>query len=405
MRQSKLYTKTRKNLPKDEVAKNAKLLLKAGFIHKEMAGVYSYLPLGLKVLKKIENVIREEMNAIGGQEILMSSLQDPRIWKKTNRWSDKEIDIWFKTRDEKYGLANTHEDQIANQMKQYISSYKDLPIYAYQFQNKFRNEPRAKSGLLRAKEFIMKDLYSFDETTENQEVFYNKVKETYMEIFSRVGIGEATYLTFASGGPFSQYSHEFQTVCESGEDTIYLDVKKKIAVNKEVYSAAILKNLALKSSDLKEVEAIEVGNIFKLGTKYSAPLNLTYKDRNGKEKHVVMGSYGIGLGRLMAAVVEVTADVNGLIWPAAIAPFTIHLIELKKGAAAFLYNKLRAKNIDVLYDDREISAGEKLKDADLIGIPVRLVMSEKTGNKVELKKRTSRSAQLLTQDEVIRKSL
>ena len=405
MRQSKLYTKTRKNLPKDEVAKNAKLLLKAGFIHKEMAGVYSYLPLGLKVLKKIENVIREEMNAIGGQEILMSSLQDPRIWKKTNRWSDKEIDIWFKTRDEKYGLANTHEDQIANQMKQYISSYKDLPIYAYQFQNKFRNEPRAKSGLLRAKEFIMKDLYSFDETTENQEVFYNKVKETYMEIFSRVGIGEATYLTFASGGPFSQYSHEFQTVCESGEDTIYLDVKKKIAVNKEVYSAAVLKNLALKSSDLKEVEAIEVGNIFKLGTKYSAPLNLTYKDRNGKEKHVVMGSYGIGLGRLMAAVVEVTADINGLIWPAAIAPFTIHLIELKKGAAAFLYNKLRAKNIDVLYDDREISAGEKLKDADLIGIPVRLVMSEKTGNKVELKKRTSRSAQLLTQDEVIRKSL
>jgi prolyl-tRNA synthetase len=405
MRQSKLYTKTRKTLPKDEIAKNAKLLLKAGFIHKEMAGVYSYLPLGLRVLKKIENVIRKEMNAIGGQEILMSSLQDPQIWKKTNRWSDKEIDVWLKTRDEKYGLANTHEDPITNQMKQYISSYKDLPVYAYQFQNKFRNELRAKSGLLRAREFIMKDLYSFDQTAEEQKIFYDEVQKAYMRIFTKVGIGEMTYPTFASGGPFSQYSHEFQTVCESGEDTIYLDAKKKIAINKEVYSATVLKNLSLKSNDLKEVRAIEVGNIFKLGTKYSAPLNLTYKDINGKEKHVVMGSYGIGLGRLMAAVVEVNADDSGLVWPETVAPFAVHLVELKKGVAVSLYNKLQAKNIDVLYDDREISAGEKLKDADLIGIPVRLVMSEKTGSKVEFKKRASKSAQLLTQDEVIRKSL
>ncbi len=405
MRQSELYTKTRKTLPKDEVANNAKLLLKAGFIHKEMAGVYSYLPLGLRVLKKIENVLREEMNAIGGQEILMSSLQDPQIWKKTNRWSDKEIDIWFKTRDEKYGLANTHEDPITNQMKQYISSYKDLPVYAYQFQNKFRNEPRAKSGLLRAREFIMKDLYSFHETSEDQEAFYEKIKGVYMKIFRRVGIGMTTYLTFASGQPFSQYSHEFQTVCSSGEDTIYLDAKKRIAVNKEVYSITTLKSLGLRKSDLQELKAIEVGNIFKLGTKYSAPLNLTYKDRKGEEKYVVMGSYGIGLGRLMAAVVEVTADANGLIWPAVIAPFAVHLIELKKGAAASFYNKLRAKKIDVLYDDREISAGEKLKDTDLIGIPVRLIMSEKTGGKVEFKKRTSRTAQLLNQDEIIRKSL
>lgn len=405
MRQSELYTRTRKTLPRDEVANNAKLLLKAGFIHKEMAGVYSYLPLGLRVLKKIESILREEMDLIGGQEILMSSLQDPQIWQKTNRWSDQEIDVWFKTRGEKYGLANTHEDPIASQMKQYISSYKDLPVCAYQFQNKFRDEPRAKSGLLRAKEFLMKDLYSFHETAEDQGVFYEKVKNSYLKIFSKVGIGQMTYLTFASGRPFSQYSHEFQTVCSAGEDIIYLDSKKKIAVNKEVYSPATLKNLGLRKTDLEAVRAIEVGNIFKLGTKYSAPLNLTFKDRKGKAQYVVMGSYGIGLGRLLAAIVEITADASGLVWPASVAPFGVHLIELRGGKGESLYKKLQLKGVEVLYDDRDLSAGEKLKDADLIGIPIRLVVSEKTGNGVEFKKRTSRTAVLLTQDETIRKSL
>lgn len=405
MKQSTLYTKTRKTLPKDEVARNAQLLLKAGFLHKEMAGVYSYLPLGLRVLKKIEAIIREEINSIGGQELFMSALQDPEIWRKTDRWSDGAIDVWFKTREERFGLSNTHEEPITAQMSHHIQSYKDLPIYAYQFQTKFRNEPRAKSGLLRTKEFVMKDLYSFSANEDDLNKFYEIVKKAYMKIFNRVGLGQNTYLTFASGGPFSKYSHEFQTLCETGEDTIFLDKKKKIAINKEVMNQAVLKDLGINKKDLKEEKAIEVGNIFKLGTKFSKPLGLMYKDKQGREHPVVMGSYGIGLGRLMATVVEVLADDNGMIWPESIAPYKVHLIELKKGLGTELYKKLMQSNVEVLYDDRDASAGEKLKDADLIGTPLRLLVSEKTGNKVEVKKRNSKTSKFLTQNETIQESL
>ncbi|OGY57046.1 MAG: prolyl-tRNA synthetase, partial [Candidatus Colwellbacteria bacterium RBG_13_48_8] len=323
MRQSELYTKTVKNLPKDETAKNARWLIRAGYIYKDMAGAYAYLPLGLRVLKKIEQIIREEMNAIGGQELMMTALQNPEVWQATKRWDDKVVDIWFKTRGDSLGLAHTHEEPITKMMTHYIHSYKDLPTYVYQFQTKFRNELRAKSGLLRVREFLMKDLYSFDADAAGLERFYQLCIQAYQRIFKRVGLGSCTYLTFAGGGSFSKYSHEFQTISDAGENIVLLDPQKKVAINKEVYGSAVLKELKLKKNNLVEKKAIEVANIFKLGTKFSIPLGLSYKDKRGQSKPVVMGSYGIGLGRLMATVVEVLADSRGLVWPESIAPFKV----------------------------------------------------------------------------------
>jgi len=272
MRQSHLFTKTRKEAPKDETAKNAKLLIRGGFIHKEMAGVYSYLPLGLRVMNKIVNIIREEMNAIGGQELYLTALQDKNIWEKTNRWSDEVVDNWFKTKlksGSDVGLGFTHEEPLTALMKEYIQSYKDLPRYAYQFQTKFRNEERAKSGIMRTREFLMKDLYSFSKDAKEHEEFYEKAKKAYVKIFDRLGLGDKTYVTFASGGSFSKYSHEFQTLTETGEDTIYVDEKNKLAVNKEVYTDEVLKDLGLNKKDIIEKKASEIGNIFSLGTRFS----------------------------------------------------------------------------------------------------------------------------------------
>jgi len=406
MKQTDLYTKTRKTLPKDEVAKNAKLLIKGGFINKELAGVYSYLPLGMRVLRNIENIIRDEMNNIGGQELLMSSLQSPAIWKQNNRWDDDKIDIWFKDRGEKVGFAWSHEEPILNMMKHHVESYKDLPVYVYQFQNKFRNEPRAKSGLLRGKEFIMKDLYSFNADADGLDKFYDEVKNAYTKIFKRVGIGEITYLTFAGEGLFAQSSNqEFQTLCPTGEDTIYLDKKQKVAVNKDALSDETLKNIGLSKKDLVEEKAIEVGNIFKFGTTYSENMGVTFKDEKGKERPAYLGSYGIGLGRLMATIVEVLSDEKGIIWPESVAPFRVHLIELEDGMGEGIYKQLVKEGVDVLYDNREASAGEKFNDADLIGIPWRLVVSEKTKEKVEFKKRSEKKEKLITYDEAVRKLL
>lgn len=401
MRQSELYTKTLRSAPKDEESKNARLLIRGGFVHKEMAGVYSYLPLGMRVLRKVEQIIREEMENIGGREVLLTTLQDPRIWEKTNRWSDKQVDIWFKTQDNKYGFAWSHEEPIANMMKQHISSYADLPIYLYQFQKKLRNEPRARSGLLRGREFIMKDLYSFSETEEDLDAFYHSCMEAYQHIFRRVGIGDVTYLTFASGGAFTEFSHEFQTISPAGEDTIYVDKQKKLAVNKEVMSEKVLKELELKKADLIEERSIEVGNIFKFGTQKSEQLGLKYKNKRGKEQYVVLGSYGIGLDRLIATIVEIFADERGIVWPPAVAPFQVHLLELEKGQGSKLYRQLEAAGIEVLYDERDLSPGEKFKDADLIGIPLRLVVSKKTGHKVEVKERTSEDTKLLEYGKLI----
>ena len=400
MKQSQLFTKTRREAPKDEVSKNAQLLIRAGFIHKEMAGVYSYLPLGLRVLNKIVGIIRGEMNSIGGQEMHMTALQNKEIWETSNRWDDNIVDSWFKSRlksGAELGLAFTHEEPLTAIMRDHISSFRDLPIFAYQFQTKFRNEQRAKSGILRGREFLMKDLYSFCRDAKEQAAFYEKAKETYVRIFDRLGIGNETYVTFASGGSFSKYSHEFQTICEAGEDIIYVHEKKRIAVNREVLNDEVLKDLKIMRSDLVEKKAIEVGNIFNLGTRFSEALGLTYKDEEGKPRPVVMGCYGIGPGRAMGTIVEIHSDEKGIIWPESVAPFAVHLIGLfdtdgkVKKAADDLYEKFTEKGIEIFYDDRESSAGEKFSDADLIGIPKRIVVSTKTlaENSVEIKDRAT----------------
>ena len=411
MRQSQLFTKTKKEAPTDEVSKNAELLIRAGFIHKEMAGVYSYLPLGLRVLKKIENIIREEINTIGGQEIAMTSLQEKELWEKTNRWSDEVVDNWFKTKlknDTELGLAFTHEEPLTNIMKNYISSYRDLPKFIYQFQTKFRNEARAKSGIMRSREFLMKDLYSFDLDEKSHLEFYEKSKKAYTNIFQRVGIGHMTYLTFASGGSFSKYSHEFQTLAGVGEDTIYVDESKGIAINKEVFDDETLQKLDLKKEDLVEKRAVEVGNIFTLGTKYSEALNLKYQTEKGDFKPVFMGSYGIGLGRLMGTIVEVLSDDKGIIWPESVAPFKVHLLALGEEEvlreADKIYENL-SKNLEVLFDDRkEISAGEKFADADLLGIPYRAVVSARSLKEggIELKKRAEVKGKIISLEDLLK---
>lgn len=411
MLQSKLFSKTRKEGPKDEVAKNADLLVRGGFVHKEMAGVYSYLPLGLRVLRKIENIIREEMNAIGGQEVSMTALQNKEPWEKSGRWSDEVVDVWFKTRlknDAEVGLATTHEEPLTLIMSEYVNSYRDLPAYVYQFQTKFRNELRSKSGILRGREFLMKDLYSFSSSEEEHADFYEKAKEAYRKIFERVGLIESTYLTFASGGSFSKYSHEFQTLTDAGEDTIFVNRDKGIAVNKEVYTDEVLAELGLSKGDMTEEKAIEVGNIFSLGTKFSDALDLSFNDENGEKKQVIMGSYGIGLGRVMGTIVEVLSDEKGIVWPEEVAPFDVHLLLLPsenievKEKADRLYEKL-SERMEVLYDDRDTRAGEKFADADLIGIPKQIIVSERglSEGKFEIKTRQTGEVRNLSEEDII----
>jgi prolyl-tRNA synthetase len=412
MRQSSLFTRTRKTAPSDEVAKNAQLLIRAGYIHKQMAGVYAYLPLGLRVIKKIENIIREEMNAIGGQEITMTALQESGVWSKTGRWSDEAIDVWFKTQlksGSELGLAPTHEEPLTALMGEYVSSYKDLPAYVYQFQTKFRNETRAKSGIMRTREFTMKDLYSFSKDEKEFRVFYEKCAAAYLKIFSRVGIGEQTFRTFASGGSFSKFSDEFQTVCDAGEDIIHLHRAKKIAVNKEVYQDDVLQELGLEKSELEEAKTVEVGNIFPLGTRFSEALGLKYKDAAGVEHPAVMGSYGIGPARLMGTVVEVLSDEKGIVWPRQIAPFSVHIVSITNGNAEIiaeaerLYDMLTEEGVECLYDDRDVRAGEKFADSDLIGIPTRFVVSEKTiaAGGVEAVERKSGKVKLVPESEIL----
>jgi prolyl-tRNA synthetase len=413
MRQTQLFTKTRREAPADEVAKNAQLLIRGGYVYKEMAGAYAFLPLGLRVLNKVIGIIREEMNAIGGQELFLTALQTREVWEKTNRWSDGVVDNWFKTslkNGTEVGLAFTHEEPLTNLMREHVQSFRDLPFSVYQFQTKFRNESRAKSGIMRGREFIMKDLYSFAKNQTEHEVFYEKVKQAYVNVFARVGLGEFTYVTFASGGTFSKYSHEFQTVTDAGEDIIYVDEKKRIAVNKEVYTDEVLADLGLKKEELIEKKAVEVGYIFSLGVRFSDAFGLTYLDENGEKKPVVMGSYGIGPARVMGAVVETLSDEKGIVWPESIAPFRYHLLSLAPDDSAVsamgekLYVELSAKGVEVLYDDRlGISAGEKFADSDLLGIPWRIVVSKKTvaEGKVELKRRGEKDAMLVSPEEIL----
>ncbi len=413
MKQSQLFTKTRREAPKDEVSKNAQLLIRAGYIHKEMAGVYSYLPIGLRVLNNIKRIIQEEMNKVGGQELLLTTLQDKNLWEKTNRWDDTIVDNWFKTKlknDTEVGMGFSHEEPLTQILAEYVSSYRDLPITAYQFQNKFRNELRAKSGIMRGREFLMKDAYTFSRTEEEHRELYEKIKQAYVEIFNRLGLGDRTHVTFASGGVFSQFSEEFQTESEAGEDLIYIDKETGKVVNKEVLEDEILAQLGIKKENLIEKKAIEVGNIFDLKSRFSDALGLTYNDEKGEKKPVIMGCYGIGLGRVMGTIVEALSDDKGIIWPESVAPFKVHLILLPGKDSAVqeyadeLYKNLKNKGVEVLYDDRDARAGEKFADADLIGIPHRIIVSDKNlkeGN-LEYKHRKTGETLMMNEAEIVK---
>jgi len=413
MRRSQLFTKASKNIPADETSKNARLLIQAGYIYKEMAGVYAYLPLGLIVIDKIKQIVREEMNGLGAQEIIMTNLQRKDLWSKTDRWDDSKVDIWFKTKlknETEVGLAWSHEEPITDMMTNFIASYKDLPANVYQFQTKLRNELRAKSGIMRGREFVMKDLYSYSLDEEQHQKFYDKTSDTYLKIFERLGLRDITFLTYASGGAFTTFSHEFQTLTESGEDIIYLDKTKKIAINKEVYSDDIINELGLNKASLEEVKASEVGNIFSFGSNKSDELGLKYSDSSGQEKPVILGSYGIGITRLMGVIAEIFSDDKGLVWPEQIAPAKVYLISIgeKSEITDFceeLYGSLTDAGIEVIYDDRTARPGEKFADADLLGIPLRVVVSEKTmANKmIEVKSRTSDNIEQISREELLKR--
>lgn len=414
MRMTHLFTKTSKTAPADETARNAQLLIQAGYVHKEMAGVYAYLPLGKRVLDNIADIVREEMNNVGGQEVQMTVLQPQEIFEKTDRWDDNKVDNWFKTslkNGTELGMGLTHEEPIVDALKDFISSYKDLPVMVYQIQNKFRNELRAKSGLLRGREFVMKDMYSFARSQEEHDEIYEKVAAAYARVYERLGIGDITYRTYADGGIFTtKFSDEFQTISPIGEDTIYVHEGKRIAINQEIFTDETLAKLGISKEELVEKRGVEVGNIFPLESKYSDALELFYTDEAGEEQSIIMGCYGIGISRLVGMLAEQFADDRGLVWPENIAPFKVIISQLGDDKqvvehAYNMYQKLTSAGVTVLYDDRtDARPGEKFADADLLGIPYRVVVSAKTvaENKYEVKKRTSDTAELLNLEDVIK---
>lgn len=412
MRRSQLFVKTRHQVPADETSKSAQLLIRAGFIHKEAAGVYALLPFGLAVVEKIKKIVREEMDGLGSNEIIMTSLQRQELWKKTDRWDEKKVDIWFKSKLQsgaEVGLAWSHEEPISDMMREFIASYRDLPASVYQFQTKLRNELRVKTGVMRCREFVMKDMYSYNRSDKEHQQFYHAATAAYHHVFERLGIGDITYLTFASGGAFTQFSHEFQTLCAAGEDTAYLDKAKKIAVNEDVMSDDVLKQLGLQKDGLKKVTAAEVGNIFSFGTGKSEQLGLYFTDKDGSKRPVVLGSYGIGITRLLGVLSEIFADEKGLVWPKNVAPFDVYLARLSDDktvveAADKAYGVLTQTGVGVLYDDRSARPGEIFADADLIGLPWRVVVSEKTLDKgvYELKPRQSEEVRLVKIDQLAR---
>lgn len=383
MRVLHLFTKTLRDAPADEVAKNAQLLIRAGFVYKEMAGAYAYLPLGIRVIEKIKQIVREEMNAINSNELIMTSLQRKEIWQKTGRWDDEVVDIWFKTKlkdDSEVGLGWSHEEPIVEMMKQYVKSYKDLPSSLYQFQTKMRNEVRAKSGIMRGREFVMKDMYSFHATAEDLASYYEATIAAYNRVYERLGIGDDTYVTFASGGAFTTFSHEFQTICDAGEDVIYLHREKNIAVNEEVIDDAV-KELGIAREELEQVKTAEVGNIFNFGSQKTDEMGLYYTGEDGQQHSLHIGSYGIGITRVMGVIAEKMSDNKGLVWPEAIAPFKVYLVAIgEQGteAAEKVYSELTAAGVEVLYDDRNERPGAKFADAELMGIPYRLTVSDRT---------------------------
>lgn len=407
MRISQLFTKTSKTAPADEVSLNAQLLVRAGFVYKVMAGVYAYTPLGLRVLENIKKIVREEMNAVEGQELIMTNLQTREPWELTTRWSDDVVDVWFKTKLQdgtQLGLAWSHEEAIMQMMRQYVQSYKDLPVSVYQFQTKLRNELRAKSGIMRGREFVMKDMYSLHASAEDLEKYYERVKEAYKRVYDRLGIGSDTYVTFASGGAFTKFSHEFQTICDAGEDILYVHREKNIAVNEEVLDEAI-KELGIAKEELEKVKSAEVGNIFNFGTEKSEQMGIFYTDKEGEQQPIYLGSYGIGVTRVAGVIVEKMSDDKGMVWPENIAPFTVYLVRIgdkSVEAADALYEDLKKSGIEVIYDDRDERAGAKFADAELMGIPYRVTISDRLleAGQFELTMRASGETKSLTRDEL-----
>lgn len=397
MRQSTLFPKTRKEAPKDAQSVNHKLLVRGGFIDQLMAGSWTLLPLGWRVITKINQIIREEMNAVGGEEMLMPLLHPKGIWEETGRWDKaKEIMYQFKdTSQKEFGLAFTHEEIVMDLLRKNINSYQDLPVAIYHFSTKFRKEARAKSGILRGREFMMNDLYSAHASEKDLMDYYEKVKDAYLKIFDRLGL--KTVITEASGGVFtSNKTHEFQVIADNGEDVIYYCDKCSWGQNKEIFEMKAGETCpSCKKGRIVEAKSIEVGNIFPFGTWYAERMRVYFTDKDGKKKPVYFGSYGIGPTRVMGTLVEISHDDKGIIWNKAVSPFDVHLIELPGGNGKRVYEELKKKGVEVLWDDRKVPAGEKFADSDLIGIPVRLVVSEKTKDKIEWKERTSSETKLL----------
>lgn len=411
MRLSQLFTKTSKTVPADETAKNAQLLIRAGYVYKIMAGVYAYTPLGLRVLENIKKIVREEMNAIDSQELIMTSLQNPDVWKTTSRWDDEVVDVWFKSRlkdESEIGFGWSHEEPIMEMMQHFVSSYRDLPISVYQFQNKLRNELRAKSGIMRGREFIMKDMYSLHASQEDLDVYYSRVIEAYKKSFDRLGLGNDTYVTFASGGAFTKFSHEFQTVCDAGEDILYLHRGKNIGVNEEVLDDAVAE-LGLDRNELEKVKSAEVGNIFNFGTEKAEQMGVYFTDKEGKQRPIYLASYGIGITRVMGVIVEKLSDDKGIVWPESVAPARVYLVriggEQAERHADELYEELTGKGIEVLYDDRDERPGTKFADSELMGIPHRVTVSDRLieGEKYEYTPRLSGETTELTRSELLGK--
>lgn len=408
MKRSQSFIKTRKQAPADELSRNAQLLIRASYIYKDAAGVYALLPMGLKVVENIKNIVREEMDVLSSAELLMTSLQRKEVWEKTDRWDDEKVDVWFKSHlknGTEIGFGWSHEEQISTMMKEFIASYRDMPVSVYQFQNKLRNEVRAKSGIMRAREFLMKDMYSYSISEQQHKEYYDKVTQAYLRIYEKIGLGADTFLTFASGEPFTQFSHEFQTITPAGEDTIYIHRAKKIAINQEVLTDDVMNQLGVRRDELEEVAASEVGNIFSFGTEKSQQLGLLFTDEDGAVKPVVLGSYGIGITRLMGVLVEHLADERGLRWPSNIAPYKVYIVSIGNSdevtnASQKLYEDLSKAGVDTIYDDRDERPGEKFADGDLMGIPVSLVVSEKSlqAGGFELKYRTKPETEIIPKD-------
>ena len=405
---SKMIGRPIKEAPREADTINHKLLVQGGFVRQLMAGAYTYLPLGLRVLDKISDIVREEMDGIDGEEILMPMLHPASIWKKSGGWDNVDVLFKIKSRTGKdYALGQSQEEVVTPLMQEFVNSYKDLPAAVYHIQWKFRDELRSKSGILRGREFLMKDMYSWHENQDDFEDFYEKVKQAYLTAYGRLGLTAKT--TEASGGSFSQkISYEFMVLTDAGEDDILYCLSCEFCVNTEI--AKVKKNETCpkcKEGKLEMGRASEVGNVFDLGEKYVKDFGLTYTDKEGQKRYPIMGCYGFGISRTMGVIVEKCNDERGIVWPESIAPFKVNLIGLgdegiKK--AEQIYKKLEEIGIEVLFDDREESAGVKFADCDLIGCPVRVVISKKSlaEGGVEVKRRNESQVKVMSLEDLLK---